>query len=394
MNGNNLIMENKRHSQVLDLLRFPLAVVIVIVHVFMGQSVIFVQGTEYSFAGMTIFSFFMKFVDAFLRNQSVPIYFFISGYVFFLSVKESYPKDMYVMKLKNRLKTLLVPYILWNIIATLVCFSYYFPPLSSFFPNLNVSDIDTSWKAILNIFWDTTVAIFGDAERGFVWNASPQDAPLWFVRDLMFLSLLSPVIYFLIKKLGVYIVLLFGLFWFYGVSSDALTGIGLGTISRVFIGLFFFSLGAYLSIHKLDMVHQFGKYSKLSFLLYPLLGTIYIVLSYMSVPALVLSIIKAMNVFVGLFFAYNLAAIILEKGILRTSPFLTSSSFFVYVTHWIIMRNVVRLFFVLLKPTSDLGVLGTYLLATLMIIALILIVYWLMKRFTPRLLGVLVGRRA
>lgn len=368
--------------------------VIVIVHVFAGQSAVFIRGVEYSFEGMAVFSFFTKFVFGFLNSQSVPVYFFISGYVFFLSVKEVFSKDIYVNKLRNRVKTLLIPYILWNIIAALIYVSYYYPPLSSFFPGLNVSDVDTSCKAILNIFWDSTVAAFGDAERGFVWNTVPQDAPLWFVRDLMFLSLLSPIIHSLIKKLGIYIVLLFGLLWLCGMSSDALTGVGFGTVTRVFVGLFFFSLGAYFSINKLDMVHQFGKYSNLSFLLYPLLGTLHILLSYMTVPTLVLSIIKAMNIFVGLFFAYNLAALILEKGIFRTSPFLTSSSFFIYVTHWIIMDNVVKLFFVLFKPTSDLGVLGIYLLATLIIIVLILAVYWFMRRFTPRLLGVLVGRRA
>lgn len=393
MNVNNLIIGNKRHSQVLDLLRFPLAVVIVIVHVFYGQSNIVIHGVEYSFEGMTAFSFFMKFVFAFLKNQSVPIYFFISGYVFFL-IDGAFSKKIYIKKLKNRIKTLLIPYILWNILAAGLFIACHYPPLSFFFPGLSVNNLNFSLSGILNVFWDVNASIAGNSESVCAWNVMPQDVPLWFVRDLMCLTLLSPIIYFVIKKFKLYAVLLFGMFWFYGSCSDSLTGEAPGLICRLFVGLSFFSFGAYFSINKIDMVYQLGKYSKMSFFMYPALGLLYIVLSYIIVSPLVLGVIKTLNIFVGLFFAYNIAALIIEKGIFRVSSFLASSSFFIYVAHGLIFDSIVKITLLSLKPISDFGVLGTYLLATTFVIMVLLGVYWLMRRYTPRLLGVLVGRKA
>ena len=85
-------------SQALDLLRFPLAVVILTVHVF-GTGVLAVHGVEYSLENIPVMSGVMGFINAFLRDQSVPIYFFISGYVFFLG--REFTGEVYLAKLKN-----------------------------------------------------------------------------------------------------------------------------------------------------------------------------------------------------------------------------------------------------------------------------------------------------
>lgn len=366
-------------------MRFPLAVVIVLIHVTTIQAVV-VNGVEHSFVdNMPSVAFFVNFIGAFFRGQSVPIYFFISGYVFFLSVTGGYTKNIYLNKIKNRIKTLFIPYIVWNVLSALFLMSFYIPPLSSL-GGKDISDLNLSWQAVLNTFWDFNNGILGNGSGTFNWPVSPQNEPLWFLRDLMVLTLISPIIYLLVRKLGVYIVMLFGVVWFYGSIFNS-------GIASAFVGLFFFSLGAYFSINKMDMVHQFGKYSKLSFCIYPLLGAICLGMSYLHLPSEIMSIVKTTNIFVGLFFAYNLAALIIEKGIFRSSAFLSSSSFFIYVSHGLIM-GFLKFFYILIKPVSGLGIIGVYLLATLVIIMLLLGIYWLMRRFTPRLLGVLVGRRA
>lgn len=359
--------------------------IIVLIHV---TSIPVVDGNdvEYSFVdSMPLVTFFMNFVNAFFRGQSVPVYFFISGYVFFLSITEGYTQKIYLNKIRNRVKTLFIPYVIWNIIPVLFFLFLYFPPLSSVFGK-NISELNISWQAIFNTFWDHNNGIFGDGIIETNWPVLPQNGPLWFLRDLMALTLVSPIIYLLIKKLGVYIVLSFGVLWFYGAIYNQ-------GIASVFVGLFFFSLGAYFSVNKKDMVHQFGKYSKLSFCIYPLLSMACLVLSYCSFPLVISSVVKTINIFVGLFFVYNLAALIIKKGIFRVSPLLASSSFFIYVSHAFIL-GFVKLFYVLFKPVKDLGVISVYLFATLVIVIVLLGVYWLMRRFTPRLLGVLVGRRA
>ena len=73
----NLSNENLR-SQSLDLLRFPLAVVILLIHIFSTDGITF-QGKTLTFESYPLFLFVNRLIDAFLRGQSVPIYYFISA---------------------------------------------------------------------------------------------------------------------------------------------------------------------------------------------------------------------------------------------------------------------------------------------------------------------------
>ncbi len=93
---------NDLRSQSLDLLRFPLAVVVVFIHVWTPNT----YGPEGS---ICLSSFLNGLIEGLIRGQSVPIYFFISGYVFFLNVDMT--RQTYIRKLRNRSKSLLIPYI-------------------------------------------------------------------------------------------------------------------------------------------------------------------------------------------------------------------------------------------------------------------------------------------
>ena len=124
---------------------------------------------------------------------AVPVFFIISGYFFFYNVKE-FNNDVYVEKLKKRVLTLLIPYLLWNLLPVFMIvggnlFSVFFKgksfdALYSFFYDL--------WnEGIWHIWWDKTS------------GTMPFDSPLWYVRDLMIVVCLSPVIYWFIKRTGV-----------------------------------------------------------------------------------------------------------------------------------------------------------------------------------------------
>ena len=120
------------------MLRFPLAVVILTIHTF-NLDGITLNGEVFTFHDSMFFRELNYFIDSFLRGQSVPIYFFISGYVFFINI-DRFDKGAYFRKLKNRLHTLLIPYIIWNflaIIATLL------PRMFSAFSHLL---LDVSWR--------------------------------------------------------------------------------------------------------------------------------------------------------------------------------------------------------------------------------------------------------
>ena len=212
----------------------------------------------------------------------------------------------------------------------------------------------------------------------------PADTPLWFVRDLMIVAISTPVLYWLLKRTRHYLVLTLGLLWFY---SDLLWG----HANQLITAYFFFSFGAYMSINGKDMLQVFGRYFKLSTIAYFLLGASYMVASDYYPEAC--DIIKKMNVFAGLLFAYNLAAWLLQKRICKISPFLASSSFFIYVSHFMICIHMPKLFYLLFHPMTDIGVTAIYILSVVFTLALLLSVYYLMRRFTPKFLKVITGRK-
>ena len=47
---------------------------------------------------------------------AVPVFFIISGYFFFYQTKV-FGKETYFKKLKKRIRTLLIPYFLWNLVS-------------------------------------------------------------------------------------------------------------------------------------------------------------------------------------------------------------------------------------------------------------------------------------
>lgn len=369
-------------TQSLDLLRFPLVVVVLTIHVFTTEGFT-LRGTEYSFESMPIFLTVNHFIDGFLRGQSVPIYFFISGFVFFLGIELT--KENYIKKLKNRMKTLLIPYIIWNTLAILLQLFYFLPWFSSIFPNLDRSNLDLSPSAILYSFWDARKGILGGPISSAGDGIYPLNVPLWFVRDLMIVVLCAPILYWLFKRTRYYVVALLGVLWF------VLSYWHLGHLNMLSVAFFFFSLGAYMSVNKKDMFVEFGRFFKASIILYPLLALLYVASVYYF-PEFS-STLKRLNVIVGLLFAYNIAAWLLTHNICKASRFLAASSFFIYVSHYLICGQILKILFYFIRPSTDIGMLTVYVLTVLVTVALLLLVFYLLRKYTPGLLKLLAGRK-
>ncbi len=377
--------KNDLRSQSLDLLRFPLAVVVLTIHTFSTDGFT-IQGNSVSLDDFPILLETNYFINAFLRGQSVPIYFFISGFVFFLGGELT--GDKYLQKLKNRVKTLLIPYLIWNIVAVLKPLFLRLPCFSAFFPNIHDSQLDFSLSAILETFWDNSKGIFSNSSAAneiVVNNIYPADLPLWFLRDLMIVVLCTPLLYWILKHTYYYFVLLLGVLWFTLAYWD------LGHINQLLTAFFFFSWGAYMSVNAKDMMHEFSRFFKASMLLYPLLALLF-VLSVHCFPDLSATI-KRLNVFVGLFFAYNASSWLLTRRICKVTPFLSSSGFFIYVAHFMLCSDIVKLLFFVFRPTTDWGMLSIFLLAVITTVTVLLFMFYSLKRYAPGLLKVIAGRK-
>ena len=370
-------------AEALNLLRFPLAIVIVAVHIF--SSTITIQGESFSFANMPIFLGILDFIDAFLKGQSVPIYYFISGYVFFIGAELTIQK--YKNKIKNRIKTLFLPYVIWNAIAVLFSLIFFIPALSHLSYTFSNASLNLSISSIFNCFWDNTNSIFFSSGATGLNAIYPNNYPLWFLRDLMLVVLSIPLVYPIIKKSKYYFVALLGIAWFVAGYSPEIS-----RLDQILSAYFFFFLGAYFSINRIDMISSFGKLFKTSVLLYLLLGVIYMVLSGTEFDTYTW-IVKRVNVIVGLFFAYNIAAWLLTKNICRPSKLLSSSSFFIYVSHAIISSYILKIIFKVVEPSAQYSVIFVYFVALVMVVLSLLGVYYILSKYLPSLLVLLTGRK-
>lgn len=142
---------------------------------------------------------------------------------------------------------------------------------------------------------------------------------------------------------------------------------------------------------KKDMLNYFGRFFTPSMILYPLLGAAYMASVYRCPE--ISDTIKRLNIVAGLFFSYNIAAWLLRNDVCKVSGFLASASFFIYVTHILVYPNILKLSFYLLRPATQWAVIGVFLFITLITLAVILLVFYLLHRYTPSLLKILTGRK-
>lgn len=102
----------------LNLLRFPLVVGVVFIHAY--SNTVGFAGGEIVGASQPHFivDFVRNFISQGVARIAVPVFFLLSGYLFFAGFVWS--KESYVIKLRSRRKTLLVPFLFWNILTLLI----------------------------------------------------------------------------------------------------------------------------------------------------------------------------------------------------------------------------------------------------------------------------------
>jgi hypothetical protein len=155
-------------------------------------------------------------------------------------------------------------------------------------------------------------------------------------------------------------------------------------------GIFFFTLGAFFSIHGKNMVMELRRFSYFWYILTPVL----LVLStyYVGSPKQIM-FLHGFTIS-GVINAVNIASYLVERQITKPIPFLTNSTFFVYVTHTILILTYVNILFDKIVGKKGPGILIIkYFSVSIAIVFVCLSLYWLMKKFTPKLLFILTGSR-
>lgn len=287
-------------------------------------------------------------------------FFFLSGYLFFMKTDTLTPQS-YAAKLKSRIRSLLVPYLIWNTICACLIIGK-----ALVFGN-NLFDIITdghiSWTALIQGYWD----IPGDGPAN-----APYAFAYWFLRNLIVFIVLSP----LAMLIGRYTLL---------TVLYALAVILLDLHDHLFL---YFVAGAFFAIHKIRFVK-----------LRPLVAVAILAVS------LSLSIIERMHdwpaplslsmaalsmafAFMGM---YSLLSRVNGTG--KVWKYLMSSAFFVYSFHQCFSSTIRDAVSQLIHPEQVWQYTLATAVATLMLLALTFGVYAAARRFTPRLLNISCGGR-
>ena len=362
-------------SYLLSFIRFPLILGIVFLHT-CPISDTYISWNN--FESIDIYKFVCLLGSKLLCSVCVPTFFFISGYLFFINVKE-FNINNYFTKLSRRLRSLVLPYFIWNIIPIVILIAKILISNSSF-----TSIIALDWY---HFFWDFK------ADKDFVnilgWPikcAYPINAPLWFLRDLIIVVCISPLIYFIIKQLKLLGLFLLGVVFFFSIWPHTV-------FLMSGICLFFFSFGAFFSIHKKSFISTSILSFSLPLCLIPLFFLIVEGNNFsLEVRQLFINFYRIF----GLLSLLNLTYMLIAKRV--DNKFVlhyTSSVFFIYASHTIYISGVVsQIFMPLMLPGNNIVILIIrYLLSPVIIVSICMFIYFLLKKIAPCVLSFLCGGR-
>ncbi len=360
---------DRLQSQTISLLRFPMIAAVVLIH--SDVSDVVVSGVKLtSGVDLPVYGFMSTlFVNTFARI-AVPLFFFISGYLFFKGA--DFNRNVYVRKLKSRCRSLLVPYVFWNIVVIFL----------TFLTQVFLSDMTSGRKKLIADFsftdWLSCFWCFPDT--------MPICYPFWFIRNLMILVIVSPLIYYLTKLAGPALAIVTGLLWIYGIEGVSSTG------PWSLDGIFFFCFGAYYAIKGKNFVAVMSKCPvKLAVSAYALLVCLRMVVYMCGIDDN--NIIKQLSVFVGVTAVILVSAKALDKGKVKVNGLLLSSTFFVYAYHAMPAAFATKMW-AKVMPKTDLSMTVGLFVSALVIIIVGVLLYKLSDKLFPRFTAVVTGGRA
>ena len=118
----DLLQERMNHDElkykVFDWLRFPLIVFVVYIHS-SGKPIDFYAIDFSNPMPIDYYNLLRISISHVLTHIAVPMFFFISGFLFFNKLQK-WNRTVYFDKLKKRIKTLLIPFVIWNTIKIML----------------------------------------------------------------------------------------------------------------------------------------------------------------------------------------------------------------------------------------------------------------------------------
>lgn len=348
-------------------MRFPLILCVIFIHY---------HGPEID--GATAYNTLRLLMYGVLTRAAVPAFFVISGYYFFHGVSRFTPA-LYAGKLKKRARTLLLPYVLWNLLAlgSVVAVKV----AAHFIKGRPLSDAlhYIAAQGYLNIFWSAShwpgvTTLWGAT----VENTGPYLLPFWYVRDLMVFVLLTPLVYRLLRTCGAWL--------FAPLTVCYATGLW-PHLPGFSASILFFAFGAHMALRGASVTEWCWRWRRPSLAFTLLLLPLMVVFRSNETP-------EGCRVYPFFILAltvtyFNIGSLMASRRGADIVRRLAPATFFIYGLHTIQVLGYSDRLMHAIVPLPALA----YLLTPPLCAAICYLIYIGMHRLTPRLLALLTGGR-
>lgn len=352
---------NDDYSRTIDVMRILLILCVVVLHSFCTAQIPNMSHEYWA----TAYLFSLIFGEI-----GVPGCFFISGFLFFQS--EHFDVSTYKRKLKSRVKSLLIPFLIWNSIMIFVYFLLQSIPSLSQFASGVVKDFgDMSAVDFIRLYWDR-----GDWNEG---NGMPVLGPYWYIRNLMMLVLISPVIMLFMKYLKYWLLIPLIALW---MLDDSLAFSA--------SSLLFFTMGGIMGMQHLDILklcqkyryvlHTLGLVSVMADLYFHVFDTTTFELY-----------IHRTTLIVGLFWLLLISKNFASK--VSHTETLASLSFFIYTIHHPLISVLKKLQIKFVNSDSALIQILLYWALIVVTVLICTAIYRALNKCMPKLLSISMGSR-
>ncbi len=353
---NTSFIQTNNFSEKIKTVQWILSILVIFIH----TNNIKTYSLSFSNGGFEAFVVACETLLNVLGGIAVPMFFLISGFLFY----NNYDYSRVGSKYSSRLKSVLIPFICWNVIYFIYFFALTHIPL--FAQHMNMKTVELTLSNILSavIFYKYC-------------------NPFWFMFQLIIYISASPLIYTLLKNktVGVMLFAMVLNLAFLGIHSDYFP-----------TGLYFFLyiLGGYAVIHfKEKIIHPYSYKQNVLFAVVAavtLVVTYYITLlsiefDWDSIFSVVLRTIEIVSVW----FAIDLIRLP------RLKPWITIS-FFIYAAHFLLLETIEKILLIMLGKGAQ-AAWADYIIAPAIVLIIIYFAAYLLKRFFPPVWNVLNGWR-
>ena len=348
----------KNISETIDFLRFPMAVAVVYLHA-VGSYTNWDHYTKDELCNFTLYDHISLSTNV-IFQIAVPLFFYISGFLFMPTSSNNY-----IEKLKSRTKSVLYPYLYWNLIAFL---------LLLVIKILGVIVHGNDWENVVDFLSIQNISdsFIGDKED--VWH--PINAPLWFIRDLYVMFLVYPIIRICIKGGWVSILILSVLYLF-----NLWHGLPFLRMET----LFFFSIGVWVRYKDFNVSDLLFKYRHL--------------ILCVAIFAFLYRYINDYRELMPLFIVSAISLILIYFPLLQNKAYacriraMKKYSFFIFAFHMIILERLWAIFYHPILKGNEITTILSYIINPIIIVLMCIIAYKFLSIYNIKILNALTGDR-